>query len=497
MDDALRAELASAAAEGHPALIVLVGPAKAGKSRTLYEALTLESALADAVIVTPKDAAALIAAVDPEAVEQLPPGPVVIWLDDLERFLSLKERGIRAATVTAITKLPRRAIALATARETTQMDELARHPDVSIVRLKRQLTDTETERFAEAYPAESIDELKEPGLGGWASGAKVLADRLRSTESPEGAAVVRAAVDWTRAGMVRPIAEDTLRTLWPYYLEGASPTPERFAAGLEWALHEVSPAGGLIYRAEDGYAAFDWTVVEAERAGPIQLNPEVWKVLLAQADPEEALELGVRAGGRGELDASAEALAKAQRSAEPSIAGRAFLVSGRQLVHTKDDRGAETAFRRAEEHGIVEATDELGALFLRRGDEDSAESAFRRADDQGSPGAATHLGRMLLARDDAAGAAAAFGRAADRGDVDGMLLLSEALTIQGDARRAEWALRRADERGSAEAALKLGYLLEQRGDRAGAADAFARAEERGSAEAAQARKTIEGLGDNE
>jgi tetratricopeptide (TPR) repeat protein len=486
-DVRLRSELASAAAGGPPALIVLVGPAKAGKSRTLYEALTSEPVLHDAVVVTPVDAPALIDAVDPAAVEQLPPGPVVIWLDDLERFLSLSGPGLRAATVTAITKLPRRAIALATARDTTQLDELARHPDVSVVRLRRQLSPDETERFAEAYPAESVDELKEPGIGGWASGANALSDRLRSTESPEGAAVVRATVDWTRAGMARPISDDTLRTLWPYYLEEGSPTPERFATGLEWALHEVSPAGGLIFRTGDGYAAFDWTVVEAQRAGPVQLHPEVWKVLLEQADSEEALELGVRAGERGELDACAAALAKAQRAAEPLVAGRAFLESGRQLVRTMDDKGAETAFRRAEEHGIVQAIDELGELFSRKGDDDAAESAFRRADDQGSASAATHLGRILLARGDASGAAAAFERAVERGDSDGMLLLSEALTAQGDARRAEWALRRADEQGSAEAALKIGYLLEQRGDRAGAAAAFARSDDRGSAEAARVR----------
>jgi hypothetical protein len=96
-DSALREALDDAAATGHPALIVVRGRSKAGKSRTLFEALRRHPELRNATLIAPNpDVRSLTALLAPGGLPDVAPGPMVLWLDDLEYFLAAGARGMNA-----------------------------------------------------------------------------------------------------------------------------------------------------------------------------------------------------------------------------------------------------------------------------------------------------------------------------------------------------------------------------------------------------------------
>ena len=154
---------------------------------------------------------------------------------------------------------------------------------------------------------------------------------------------------------------------------------------------------------------------------------------------------------------------------------------GGALAARGDMRGAESAYRRADEQGHPFAASNLGVLLEQRGDLTSAEAAYRRADERGDAGGAFNLGGVLEDRHDLLGAEAAYRRADQRGDAGGALRLGALLAQRNDLFGAEAAFRRAEKRGASSAPASLGVLLEQRGDLAGAEAAYRRADERGDA----------------
>lgn len=152
---------------------------------------------------------------------------------------------------------------------------------------------------------------------------------------------------------------------------------------------------------------------------------------------------------------------------------------GGVLAEKGDMRGAESAYRRADEQGHPFAASNLGVLLEQRGDLTGAEAAYRRADDRGDASGAFNLGGLLEDRNDLLGAEAAYRRADQRGDGGAALRLGALLEERNDLFGAEAAFRRADERGDATGAFKLGTALEKRHDLAGAEAAYRRAAERG------------------
>ena len=88
-DEQLRQTLTQARERSEPSLIVVSGPSKAGKSRTLFAAAS--AVLSDAVLIAPHNAASLSDLLKPGGLPTLEPGPVVLWLDDLEDFVRIGE----------------------------------------------------------------------------------------------------------------------------------------------------------------------------------------------------------------------------------------------------------------------------------------------------------------------------------------------------------------------------------------------------------------------
>ncbi|HTA15804.1 MAG TPA: hypothetical protein VK781_13190, partial [Solirubrobacteraceae bacterium] len=85
-DGRLREMLQGARASDSPKMIVLRGPSKAGKSRTLFEAVRSDETLADSFVVAPTSVHTLGQFIESEAALKIPSGPLLLWLDDLERF---------------------------------------------------------------------------------------------------------------------------------------------------------------------------------------------------------------------------------------------------------------------------------------------------------------------------------------------------------------------------------------------------------------------------
>ena len=204
----LRRRLQQAIGAGGVSLIVVSGPSKAGKSRTLAEAL-IASAPA-AWLLAPRDQVALVAM----ARERVPSpvgsaSPCVIWLDDIEPFVA--DPGLSPETLELLRSWRRPVLVVGThggkgtklaedggfAERTS--DLLRRHEPF---RLRPELSAGEQARLAELSSREVAEQAHV--LGEFMIAAPVLIDRYESVgECPEGVAVTRAAVDWRRAGIVR------------------------------------------------------------------------------------------------------------------------------------------------------------------------------------------------------------------------------------------------------------------------------------------------------
>ena len=77
-------------------LVVVIGPSKVGKSRTLFEAVAMCARSRALELVAPSDADALRASLASVDEPKQRPAPTVLWLDDLETFLN---DGVTMATL--------------------------------------------------------------------------------------------------------------------------------------------------------------------------------------------------------------------------------------------------------------------------------------------------------------------------------------------------------------------------------------------------------------
>jgi cellulose synthase operon protein C len=252
--------------------VMLVGPSKAGKSRTAVEALrSKELGLGDRALLVP-----VRPSDDPHSLRSLAalrpclalgPDLTVLWLDDVDEYL-------RAGTVSA-TLLRRwredypRGMILATIREGALADLRGMESERSSsdaptvgkdigevldqahqVQLPREPSLVELRRASELYPGQDFSD----GIGTSLIDAPRLVDRLRTGPSRcrEGVAIVRSAVDWRRAGVTRRATREDLYSLAGVYLEGARSSAVDLDRGLVWALERLE-SGAALLEAEAAY----------------------------------------------------------------------------------------------------------------------------------------------------------------------------------------------------------------------------------------------------
>jgi tetratricopeptide (TPR) repeat protein len=335
--DAVMREAVAAGLQGAgPWLLVVIGPAKAGKSRTLLEALRRCAPPGGLQLIAPTDGEALRGLLMPGQDLRLGQTPAVLWLDDLEPFLNqgitlqtLREwhadrpgrivaatyggkgsEQIAGATVAGLATVA--AGVLTHAREVP----LAITSAAELGELRDQLDDAELQAIGHYGLAAFL-------VAGPALERKLITGRHAPGERacPEGVALVYTAADWARCGRTDPIDADTLRRLWPAYLPAGIPaTDEVFAAGLTWALEPVAGTISLLQSARS-YVAYDYVVrlVDTQPGARPPLS-RTWDAAIQTATHAEASAVAIAAYQFGLLDEAATALDRARGSSTGQIA---------------------------------------------------------------------------------------------------------------------------------------------------------------------------------
>lgn len=240
----------------HNPLVLVVGPAKAGKSRSAIEAVI--RSMPEATLLVPRrpeDLRPLIATLESDPIRDA----AVLWLDefqaylargsldraDVERWMGVTPRVVGVGTITA------RAQQTWTNRSSTarQLFESVRQEGGELW-LDSTLTNDELSAARSLYPhiprslCEHLVALD------------LLMLRLRNgiEECPEGVALVRAAIDCSIASTLRYVPEDWLVECWPYYLQYFGPTLKAtkylYNRALAWAGTPVSSSARLAYRVD-------------------------------------------------------------------------------------------------------------------------------------------------------------------------------------------------------------------------------------------------------
>ena len=312
---------------------LVTGASKAGKSRTAFEAVRRVFPASKFIVPTSCTKALTSLLGDPPFGRS--PDPPVLWLDELDRFLGnvtgfdhalldWLERGDGRMVIVGTVNLIRRKDVLGTEGPIGRAARLLlEHADQILLPThpsRRERADAER-----LYP----DQQFVRGIGEELVGTAALEREYDAgrTAAPIGWALLQAAVDWRRAGMLRPIPEADLRDLYPRYLDAVVPTAAQHAEGLAWACRRLAPQIALLrmtgrprfpsFRPFDHIVAYaDWHV-----SGPARRIPNgSWEVIVARTTPEEAARVGFTAYTRGDHPAADAAWSRASASGDQEVA---------------------------------------------------------------------------------------------------------------------------------------------------------------------------------
>jgi hypothetical protein len=486
---------------------VLVGPAKAGKSRTAWEAMRrLQHDVA-----APLGPAGLAMLASAGFFERPLDRPVILYLDELENYLHTDPPALTVQQVTtwiragfqvmATIRTAEYALLRGTdrgapgAREGAELLRVARCVD-----LDPQLNKDELGPAAETYGGilpNSSGHLAEELVAGPA-----LLEELRREPytRPAVHAVVRAAADWRRAGGLHGASREVLRALFDQYLRELAPAVEPADALFDAALNQaveppvaLASVGYLLPRHENGTRSFEVMDYLFERAWPVGRPAEpAINLAMEKAAPQELLRLGVSAWTEWKDPDLAQRALKAARMDE-KVRERASLYLALVLREQKADAEQSLEYlREAETSGndVISA----GASYwlgvqLRKSTPDAARAALERAIERGSGDTvlrAAYLLATLVEEEDPQLALELLGTAR-QSDNDGLATLAAlrmgTLLDATEPDRAAEALRSAAESPDTEvatlAAYELGRLL-RREDLDEAAAQYAQAFQEGT-----------------
>ena len=467
--------------------VLVVGSSKAGKSRSAIEAVRRRFPASP--LVVPGDGAEALAALVGDA-PVAGPGPPVLWLDDLDRYLE-DASGFDRELLRRLRRQDGQMVIVATIDQARRDHLRGTKGEIGWVarRILEHATEIQlparpsAEERAEAmrlYPEVDLDR----GIGEALAAAPALEWRYRlgRVVAPVGRAMVQAAVDWRRAGMTRPIAEWELRWLCRRYLEATHGDPpaggHSYAKGLAWACQPVAPGIGLLQRAgrrwPRRFIASDHLVALADQqAGDLEreVAAAAWDLAVATATPEDAMRVGFSASTRGNHEVAAAAWARAIASGHPEAAPSAAVNLGALRRRLGDVDGAVAAFEQASmsqhPHAAPWASVSLGLLRKHLGDAEGAASAFEQAGASGHPDAAPLASLNLrLLRNHRGNGQGTLGGAQE------VVRLVAGGDIAGARRACELVIASGHPDEAPRAAVDLGALLAMQGDIDGARVAF-------------------------
>jgi hypothetical protein len=341
---AREADVVAALAEGRP--VRVVGSSMAGKTR--MSAQVLRDHYRDWPVVVPVPPRGLVDLVEGGGL----PTRVVVWLDDLDRYLP--DGGLPVEVLDRVVHAGCRVVATmrASANQQYQGDGGPRPREAELLERMEivRLSDDPAERQQLAAGLESAirDGVLRYGLGQYVGSGYVAVQRYEDgvSEHPTGAAMVRAAVDWRRAGL-DVISDDVLELLAPDYRpRQRSLRDESIADGLDWACARIHGVMSLIESAEGGRRAFDFIVDYLSRAETV-IPDATWDRVQAHCPIADTGRVGYIA----------------------------YTMSNTRVATQLFSRGAEA--------GNTNAMSSLGVLLQERGDNTEAETWYRRAAEAG------------------------------------------------------------------------------------------------------------------
>ncbi|NKQ53590.1 sel1 repeat family protein [Amycolatopsis sp. K13G38] len=438
-------------------LVLVQGDSAAGKTRSAAQAVRRNAArLGLRAVVIPRDAAEL------RELARTPPERTVVWLDDLERFLSTDS--LDDDVLGALCPPDRRDVVLIATLRRQARDALGIDGDVTTSRNRRILTRAKpiwiAARLDEAEAAAAHDLRADPrvaaalddptaGLGEQIANGPAVLQRWRS--GGEGAALVSAAVDLRRAGYLDPVP-----LLWLIDLAGPMTVPDAVA----WAtapVHGASPC--LLPAGEDHYVAFGYLVDQTElRPGAPEVPDRVWRKLAATPGlrRDQMFRIARAAARYGRLTEAVALWTTLAAHEDPFALFNLGWAAQAQGEHA----AAEHWYTRAAGAGNGWAMTNLGTLAENRGDVAAAEAWYRRAADAGDTKGMTNLGGLFAETGRIEQARASYHRAAMSGDPVGLRKEAVLELLHGDRPRGIGLLRKVALAGDATAVRLIGLLSE-------------------------------------
>jgi tetratricopeptide (TPR) repeat protein len=310
--------------------VLLVGPSATGRTRTAYEAAA--EMLPGHLLVAPQKRSAVAVAIEVAAELH----KCVLWLDEFYRLAG--PEGLTSAHVDRlIGDRKHHRVILASisdfdlARFTDQSDSATRQTNrdvirqAHIIRMNREWTDSEVRRLREQGVDPSIaDAMTNEAqrclplylIAGSEVFGRWAAERDGGSAHPRGAALISAAVDCRRAGMLHPPSRTLITELHRHYLEapnGSGAAGESVEAAWRWArtLGPAIPALTLIdpviaRRPHEtvGVEVLNYLVDEYERMAAVSdhVPNDVLEGTLREADATEAMRIGQTARDSGRFD---------------------------------------------------------------------------------------------------------------------------------------------------------------------------------------------------
>ena len=508
---------ADAQAVGPGEAVLLVGHSMAGKTRLAAE--VIRSSYPDHPVLVAesgKTVRALVAG-------KWNPAGVVVWLDDLERFLGAD--GLTVGVLHALTG--GEAIVLGTigahAMDAYRPTDQLHLPEWEVlaaftqINLERGLSQAELDRVRlEVTDPNVLAAVQRYGLAEYLGAGPEALDKFMkgAITQPVGYALVRGAADWRRTGLSHPIPKTILVTqaMASIYLAQRPDIPQTEQAlqqGLEWATAKINETVALLSPnltdpANATFEAFDYVVDYLNLTGT-SIPDQLWQIGLQEAQPSEWADLGRTATRANNRPVAERALRKAAGAGdkvatailgpllltwgEPDEAeiwcrkgaeigdSDAMVLLGMLLAERRESDEAEVWWRKAAQSGHAKAMLELGVLLDGRQESGEAEFWWRKAAQAGNRDALHNVGVLLERREESAEAEAWYRKAADAGHSGAMHNLGLLLLQRGNEAEAEvWWLKAADA-GHSKAMHNLGVLHERRGDSAEAAVWYQRAAE--------------------
>jgi Flp pilus assembly protein TadD len=500
------ADLERAIAEGD--LVLLHGPAAAGKSRSAFEAV--RRSRPDHKLFVPSR---------PESLRKLAQIPgaaegIVIWLDDLEQYLG--PFGLDEAVLQDLAPGGRHDVLIVATMRDEELaslerallsgarvgspridlcwaaaDMVGRIPTRRRIKVGRYLSTAELESIVDPDRDRRVSRaISSPfGFAEYLAAGPAMMNRWSTGDSAlfeVGHSVISAAIDCRRAGLRDPVPEAAISRLYRHYLSAArrdrSDLPS-VEAGLSWACEAVLGASScLLPLADRTFLASDYLFDRTMTGeGPLAAHavPDaVWQVVLEFVNPRHATQIAFAASESGREEIEEQALFLGAGIGDPIRMGllAAFLDDcGRRAEARVWYRRAVTSDAPCPDFISLNFV----ALLLDLQQDAEAEQLLRTFADQNSE-AADVLGRLLVQRGKSPEAEPWLQFAAGIGVITAMGPLGAILALRGDAETAELWLRRAVAGNDAEAMCNLGVLLAERADDAEAEALFRRAIELGN-----------------